>query len=311
MRSSQSLSKLLGALFAVIALAPWTGRSQPNRQVVFEQTSKYHFIQVYDEDGLRTLAFNGSSESRMSLTDPLTGHFEYTEYFAMPLLWNPVLQHVLMAGLGGGSAPRAFAHYFTNTVIDAVEIDPVVIDVAKNYFHLTESLNLRLHIDDARQFLRRSTNIYDAILMDAYATTRYGSSLPPHLTTKEFFLIADSHLTANGVLAYNVIGQISGPGDKLVGALFRTMKEVFPQVYLFPARETPNVVFIATKSREHFTWAQAQDQALARLHSGMSLPPAFSVRAKQLDNDAPTNAAQSIILTDNFAPIENLMQGAN
>jgi len=39
------------------------------------------------------------------------------------------------------------------------------------------------------------------ILMDAYSTGAYGSSLPAQLTTKEFFKIADEHLTTNGVLA--------------------------------------------------------------------------------------------------------------
>jgi len=292
----------------VALLLALSARAQGDRQIVFERTSKYHYIQVYDEDGLRTLAFNGSSESRMSLADPFTGHFEYTEYFQMPFLWNPNIKRVLMAGLGGGSAQRAFAHYFTNATVDTVEIDPVVVDVAKEYFQVIESPSSRVHIDDARQFLRRATNTYDVIIMDAYATTRYGSSLPPHLTTKEFFLIANSRLTANGTLAYNVIGRMSGSGDKLVGALYRTMKEVFPQVYLFPSTETPNVVFIATKSPEHFTWEHAQQEAQKLIRSGLAPLPAFSIRAKQFEDRPPASAAQSIILTDDFAPIESLME---
>jgi spermidine synthase len=294
----------------VALLWTWNGHGQTDRQVVFERTSKYHYVQVYDEDGLRTLAFNGSSESRVSLADPLAGHFEYTEYFQMPCLWNPNIKRVLMAGLGGGSAQRAFAHYFTNAIVDTVEIDPVVVDVASKYFNVTETPRLRIHVDDARQFLRRATNSYDVIIMDAYATTRYGSSLPPHLTTKEFFTIANSRLTGNGTLAYNVIGQMSGAGAKLVGALYRTMKEVFPQVYLFPSTETPNVVFIATKSPEHFTWERAQQEAQKLIRSGIAQLPGFSIRAKQFEDRPPASAAQSILLTDDFAPIESLMEDA-
>ena len=87
-------------------------RAQPGRKVIFERISQYHHIQVYDENGVRTLSFNGSWESTMSLTNPLTGHFEYTEYFQMPFIWNPDIKRVLMAGLGGGSTQRAFQHYY-------------------------------------------------------------------------------------------------------------------------------------------------------------------------------------------------------
>ena len=174
----------------------------------------------------------------MSLANPLTGHFEYTEYFQMPFIWNPGIKTVLMAGLGGGSTQRAYQHYFTNVMVDTVEIDPVVVEVAEEVLPCRRRPpHSRIHTNDARQFLRLSTNNYDVILMDAYSTTRYGSSLPPQLTTKEFFTIANEHLTTNGVLGYNVIGQITGYRERLVAALYHTMKEVFPQVYMFPARK--------------------------------------------------------------------------
>ena len=64
-------------------------RAQPSKKVIFERISQYHHIQVYDEEGIRTLSFNGSWETKMSLANPLTGHFEYTEYFQMPFIWNP------------------------------------------------------------------------------------------------------------------------------------------------------------------------------------------------------------------------------
>src|SRR3974390_2973609 len=145
--------------------------ARAQRVVQFEKTSAYHHIQVYDENQVRTLSFNGSCEATMSLTNPQTGHFEYTEYFQMPFLWNHDIKRVLMAGLGGGSTQRAYGHYYTNVMVDTVEIDPVVEDVAKKYFNVTESSNHVIHVEDARVYLRRSTNKYDVILMDAYSTT--------------------------------------------------------------------------------------------------------------------------------------------
>jgi spermidine synthase len=305
-------SRAMSAWLLCLASLLWgmDGRAQSGRKVIFERISQYHHIQVYDEDGVRTLSFNGSWETKMSLADPLTGHFEYTEYFQMPFIWNPNIKSVLMAGLGGGSTQRAYQHYFTNVMVDTVELDPAVVDVAKKYFTVAETPMMQIHTNDARQFLRRSTNSYDVILMDAYSTTRYGSTLPPQLTTKEFFTIANERLGTNGVLGYNVIGQIYGSREKLLGALYRTMKEVFPQVYFFPALESQNVVFIATKSPEAYTWFRVSDQGNAIIKSGLVKLPTFKNRMGQFLNRPPPNVTTSLILTDDYCPIESLMQGS-
>jgi spermidine synthase len=302
--------KTLTAILKLGMVLMFTFGAQPARAgVIFEQISAYHHIMVIDDNAIRTLSFNASWETKMSLTNSLTGHFEYTEYFQMPWLWNHDIKRVLMAGLGGGSTQRAWQHYYTNVLVDTVEIDPVVVDVAHRFFGVTETPNLQIHTNDARVFLRRSTNIYDVILMDAYATTRYGSSLPKHLTTKEFFIIANSHLGTNGVLAYNVIGQINGRRASIIGALYRTMKEVFPQVYLFPASESQNVVMIATKSKERFDKARVEQEGAELMHSGIVTLPTFPERLKNFWDGTPPTAATSPVLTDDYAPIESLLQG--
>ena len=51
---------------------------------MYELTSAYHHIRVVDVSGLRTLCFDDAEETRMTLREPLKGHFEYTEYFHMP-----------------------------------------------------------------------------------------------------------------------------------------------------------------------------------------------------------------------------------
>jgi spermidine synthase len=295
------------AIGLLILLAPFVAGAQ--RVVLFDRISAYHHIQVYDENGKRTLSFNGSFETTMSLADPLKGHFEYTEYFQMPWLWNTNIHRVLMEGLGGGSTPRAYQHYYTNVMVDVVEIDPMVVEVAKKYFGVTETPNLVIHTNDGRVFLRQTTNVYDVIVMDAYSTTRYGSSLPRQLTTKEFFTLASQHLSTNGVLAYNVIGQIHGYRANVIGAIYRTMNQVFPQVYMFPADESQNVVIIGTKSDEHYDDVRVWDRAQVLERSGIVTLPTFNLRLRNFVNTPPPSAAQSPVLTDDYAPIESLLNG--
>lgn len=275
--------------------------------VIFEKVSPYHHVQVIDDNGERMLSFNGTRETRMKIANPLEGHFEYTEYFHTAWLWNHDLKKVLMIGLGGGSTQRSFQHYYTNVMVDTVELDPVVIDVAKKYFTVTETPRLKIHNEDGRVFLRRTTNSFDAIFMDAYTTTRYGSSLPPHLVTKEFFALANDHLTTNGVLAYNVIGQVQGWKADIVGGIYRTLKEVFPQVYMFPAKSSMNVVLVATKSRERYDSTRIQQEGTALVRSRVVQLPTFYERLQSFLAVAPSAAATVPVLTDDHAPVEGLM----
>src|SRR6186713_2238799 len=84
MRHSSFVIRHLTAALAVAAPL----HAAPVGTTVFEATSAHHHIRVYDDNGLRTLSFDGSMETRMSLSDPSQGHFEYTEHFHMPWLWN-------------------------------------------------------------------------------------------------------------------------------------------------------------------------------------------------------------------------------
>lgn len=294
------LPATMAALFCAIL--------QLDAGTIFEDYSPYHYIRVMDEGGLRILKFNDSRETQMSLTDPMKGHFEYTEFFHMPWLWNTNIQKVLMLGLGGGSIQRAYHHYYTNVTIDTAEMDPMVITVAKEYFTVKESPRLRIHQSDGRVFLKRSTNTYDVILADAYTTSRYGSSIPPHLTTVEFFSLANEHMTTNGVFAYNVIGQMNGWRADIMGALYRTMREVFPQVYLFPANQTLNVVMVGTRSDKPLTYAQAQALGAQLVQAKAINFPNFMTRLRNLETNPPRSLKMSPLLTDDHAPVESLMR---
>ena len=303
---SHALPDTLTLLALIISLCGFTISSRAG--TIFDVYSAYHHIEVIDNGGIRTLSFNGSMETRMSTALPLTGHFEYTEFFHMPWLWNMNLKRVLMIGLGGGSTQRSYQHYYTNVSVDTVELDPVVVRVAKDFFYVTESPTHRIHLQDGRVFLRRTTNLWDVIFMDAYATTRYGSSVPPHLTTKEFFTIVRNHLPTNGVLAYNLIGEIEGWNQDFVGGMYRTIREVFPQVYLFKARESRNVVLIATRSSEKYDITRVQKDGAALMRSGKIRLPDFMLRCQSFVNFPPSSANRVPVFTDDRAGVEGLLR---
>ena len=124
-------------------------------------------------------------------------------------LFRPQLQDVLMLGLGGGSVPKRFLADYPQVRMDVVDVDPVVIDVAKRYFAVKPGPRLNLIHQDARAYVKRCKKKYDYILLDAYTRSRYGSSIPPHLTTREFFQQVSAILKPGGMVGYNVTATVS------------------------------------------------------------------------------------------------------
>ena len=292
-----------GALGTILALVARDGPAA----VIYEVTSPYHHIQVLDEQGFRILSFDGATQTRMSLSDPIQGHFEYTEYFHMPWLWNDQITNVLMIGLGGGSTQRAYQHYYPKVMIETAEIDPTVVDVAEIFFGFRESASQRVQVADGRLYLRRSRSVYDVMILDAYVENRYGSFIPYHLATREFFELANQHLGTNGVLAYNVIGTLQDWQADILGSIYRTMKSVFPQVYFFPAQSSLNVVVIGVKSGQRLDKTTLQQRAETLVQTGCVKLPTFRTRVETFRAEPPANFDRCQVLTDDYAPTDGLL----
>lgn len=274
--------------------------------VIHEAYSPYHHILVVDDNGIRTLSFDGTRETRMSLEDPSRGHFGYTELFHYAWLWNTNLHRIAMLGLGGGSTQRSFLRHYPNVRIDSVEIDPAVVAIATNFFHVRITDRHRVFIEDGRSHLRRSREKYDLIVLDAYVKHRYGSHMPHHLATREFFEIARDRLTPEGVLAYNVITTLQLGNSDATRALARTLLQVFTQVYVFQASDSRNAVLIATRDPRRRTPPELRQRAAQLVANGLRPPPGLVERLPSMRTDLPLNIRQARVLSDDYAPVESL-----
>jgi len=270
----------------------------------------YHHIRVVDRAGMRSLYFDNAEQSRISLADPAAGRFEYVDYFFMPWLWNPGLTNVLTIGLGGGSAQQTYARYCPGVSVETAELDPAVLKVAAAYFQFRQGPKQRVFISDGRVFLQRSQGAYGAILVDAYTEGRYGAAIPHHLATREFFQLVREHLAQNGAVAYNCMGTLQGWKADLVGALYRTMKSVFPQVYLFPARESWNVVLVGTCASEPTAASRLWPKVMPAWEAHQMRLPTFFQRLAACRLAPPSNIERSPLLSDDFAPVDGLLGGA-
>lgn len=55
---------------------------------------------------------------------------------------------VLVVGLGGGSLPLFIHDHFPESCVDAVELDPSMLEVAAQWFGFSPSDRLQVHIAD-------------------------------------------------------------------------------------------------------------------------------------------------------------------
>lgn len=294
-------------------------------QVIFNQYSAYHHILVEDRGNSRLLRFDNDVQSTMSLQDPYSGGFEYADYFHMPVLFNPSLERVLFIGLGGGTGPKSFLQRYNDVRIDVIEIDPKVVEVAREYFALPRDPQLNVRTGDGRAVLQRTGAKYDAIMIDAYGSGPRGAYLPYHLATREFFTIVKDHLKNGGVLVYNAVGAFNGMNASTINSVAVTLRDSFYTTYIFGAQSSINTVFVCV----HIDPSQLDDEGLVDgkawpngpwLQHPMSgwdlqqlvgnarqqhvnLPPNMEQRVNQFSmaHGAPINAP---VLTDDQAPVD-------
>jgi len=276
---------------------------------IYETDTPYHHLVVADyydptsQSMVRVLIMDDNLHSAMDLQYPNMTVFPYTDYFNLGFLLNPKITRALFIGGGGFTGPKQFLRDYRNVTVDVVEVDPAVISVAEEYFAVNAT-NPRLHIynNDGRVFLQDTRQRYDLIVLDAYSR----SYVPFHLMTLEFFELASSHLTSNGIVISNLISGVEAGNDQLLTAEVNTMRVVFPNVYVFPVEgtlypDTQNVEILATNSAGHLTEGDFEQFAAS----------STTVRAPGM-TDYVTNYMvvqpnNSPVLTDDYAPVENLI----
>ena len=185
-------------------------------------------------------------------------------------------------------------------IVNVVEIDQEVVNVGSEFFAVPEDERLKISTNDGRIFLRNTNEKYNIIVLDAYDK----SYVPFHLMTREFNELVYDRLTEDGVFISNIITSIEGNSADLFLAEIKTMKSVFPNVYIYPVisdQQTviQNVIVVAHKQEDSVT----KFELLARKDNA-------SVELVQaIENEYKKNIDLESykILNDNFAPVENYL----
>jgi spermidine synthase len=314
MRGTASATLALAATAAAIGVivllqvAPPPAVNEYGETVLYRNDSQYHRISVTEDDDARHLRFDHSHQSAIALDDPYASRILYPDYLHLAVAANPDAERVLVLGLGGGAITKRMWRDYPEMTIDSVEIDPAVVDVARDYFGLPEDERSRVFVEDARRYIQRTSETYDIIIIDAY----YADSLPSHLTTREFLSEVDERLAPGGVVAYNVISAVDGDGSDLFRSMYRTADAVWDRLWVFPIEiaedddlaRRRNIIVLATDSD------LAEEELLARIESkvdGRVTIRDFERFGEDLYTDV-IRLADVPVLTDSHAPTDSLIE---
>lgn len=196
---------------------------------MYEFSSPFHEIKVADNNGTRLLKFERNQQSSMRLDDPFESDIEYVAYFHLALAIQPAAKRALVIGLGGGSVVKRMWRDYPQMRLDAVEIDSEVVAVAYELFELPRDERIRVVVGDGREFMRDVAETYDIVIVDAFDDDH----VPPHLLTEEFLREVRDHLAEDGVVAVNLIGSVHGDHSKPFRSFYRTVSNVWRNVWLF------------------------------------------------------------------------------
>lgn len=290
-KKTRGLSLLaLFALLATYAFSPTNSLPFLDKDTFYNRVILEKGIDPKTSRPILTLKTGMIRQSAMFLDKDDELVYEYTKYYRIARHFNPNIKQALAIGGGGFSYPKDFLKNYPKASLDVIEIDPMIIALAKKHFNLRENTRLRIIEMDGLVYLKKNSKIYDAIFLDVFGGDM---SMPFHLTTKEAVSSLFSALNKNGVVVLNIASAFDGQRGKFLWAEYNTYKEIFPHVYLFGVadekdlQKRQNIMLVAVKNNIEPSLVSNDSEIaeyLSHLYSG--------------------KFERAPILTQDFAPVE-------
>jgi spermidine synthase len=285
-------------------------RQKPASSVLYEDETQYNYVavrQMSRRPDERHFVQDKLIHSKIVMEDIRDLQYPYAEVYAAithRLSRGKNRLSVLIIGGGGYVIPRYVETVWPGSRVDVVEIDPGVTRAAMQAFGLDKDTTINTITMDARNYvdgllekqrMHRQVPRYDFIYEDAI--NHY--SVPYQLVTREFNDNIARILTDRGVYMANLVD--TADSALFVGSFLSTLRQTFPCVYAV-AKTVPD------STRNTFVVIGAKRRIDLR-----NLGEAKPVKAFDLwiltdaDLEVLMEKAHRTVLTDNYAPVENLL----
>ncbi len=171
----------------------YSAQSEINGQVDVIQVGKTRKIKVQNID--QSLNWDAPSASRL-VWGRAVDVLEQNE---------PKLKNILILGLGGATVQHLISRRFPEAFMVSIDIDPVMVDIAKRYFDLDTIPNHKVIVDDACRVIVEPENFdlaknsFHAAYVDIYV----GSNFPELGKSGNFVNAVKGMVMPGGLVIYN------------------------------------------------------------------------------------------------------------
>lgn len=277
----------------------------------YYKESDYYTIKVKDtvkqggKTKLKALVLDNLLHSYVDIADPLHIEYKYEKIYAEVLRWKfakDAAFRTLTIGGGGYTFPRYMEAYYPNAQVDVVEIDPEVTRVAYSRLGLPHNTRIRSYNTDGRWYVMNCRDKYDVIFIDAYNDL----SIPYHLTTKEFAGMLKDLLIPGGIIMTNIIDNFQK--GAFLPSYMRTWKEVFGGSKVHLISISPQ--FEKTRISTFVVMTGNGDLDIGDFGSWLQGKPygeTLSAIVPPKTAEAFINKFYSVVLRDDYAPVDNLI----
>jgi predicted membrane-bound spermidine synthase len=241
---------------------------------------------------VRAMLVNNTAQTITNLNRPGEDLWDYAYYFPAAASIFPKGSKALLCGLGGGTIVRQFQKLGFD--IEVVEIDERIKETAIKYFDVDR--NIPIHVNDARHFIRNTTNKYDLVTYDMFLS----ETPPAHLFTKECFNEVKNILSESGMIMINFYGFISGDRGIAARSVYNTLVASGFKVNLLVTPSDNeferNLIFLASIDNKDFSSINYRED---------NKEPMYDLTQHFL-NVEQINFSDAPILTDNKPQLEHI-----
>ncbi|KAF3629173.1 hypothetical protein FXO38_27834 [Capsicum annuum] len=181
----------------------------------------------------------------------------------------------VVIGLGAGLLPMFLHKHLNFAEIEVLELDPVVVDLARDYFDFRDDERLKVHVTDGLKYVKDSADAVTNDLSKSKVPSSNGNSIPSSAPLKStekidilivdvdssdsssglscpaadfveesFLMAAKDSLSDQGLFVINLVSRSQAIKD----SIYSKLKSVFPHLFHLQLDEDVNEVIFALKT---------------------------------------------------------------
>lgn len=231
------------------------------------RSASSHSVDISESDGVRYLHFGSDwIQGAMRVARPYALELDYTRDMMAGLLLRPPVEWpktALLVGLGAGSLAKFMYRNLPECRITAVEINPQVEFIARQYFKLPDDRKrLNVVIGCGADYMLAGGAAFDTILVDGFGP----DGRPGVLDTAPFYQACRARLADGGLFVMNLLRE-----KGFQRQLERIIDAFSGQVMVLPPGVAGNTIVLASVGPMQETSGEQLDERAAALKQATRL----------------------------------------